>query len=172
MLAKGLREQTYAVDVSGDGEAALEQAYLNDYDLIILDVMLPGKDGFAVCRQLRDSGSSVPVIMLTARDMVEDRIEGLDAGADDYLTKPFHFHELLARVRALLRRQPAMRPATIRIADLTIDTRARQVRRSDQAIELTAKEYALLEYMARRTGEVVNRTDIAEHVWDENFDPF
>lgn len=123
MLAKGLREQTYAVDLTGDGEAALEQAYLNQYDLIILDVMLPGKDGFAVCRQLRDSGSSVPVIMLTARDMVEDRIEGLDSGADDYLTKPFHFRELLARVRALLRRQPAMRPETIHLADLTIDTR-------------------------------------------------
>jgi heavy metal response regulator len=172
MLAKGLREQTYAVDVTGDGEAALEQAYLNDYDLIILDVMLPGKDGIAVCRQLRDSGSSVPVIMLTARDTVEDRIEGLDTGADDYLTKPFHFRELLARVRALLRRQPAMRPETIHLADLTIDTRARQVWRARHAIELTAKEYALLEYMARRADEVVSRTDIAEHVWDENFDPF
>jgi heavy metal response regulator len=172
MLAKGLREQTYAVDVTGDGEAALEQAYLNDYDLIILDVMLPGKDGLAVCRQLRDSGSSVPVIMLTARDTVEDRIEGLDTGADDYLTKPFHFRELLARVRALLRRQPTMRPETIHLADLTIDTRARQVWRADHAIELTAKEYALLEYMARRADEVVSRTDIAEHVWDENFDPF
>jgi heavy metal response regulator len=172
MLAKGLREQTYAVDVTGDGEAALEQAYVNDYDLIILDVMLPGKDGFAVCRQLRDSGSSVPVIMLTARDIVEDRIAGLDAGADDYLTKPFHFRELLARVRALLRRQPALRSETIRLADLTIDTRARQVWRADSAIELTAKEYALLEYLARRADEVVSRTDIAEHVWDENFDPF
>jgi heavy metal response regulator len=172
MLAKGLREQTYAVDLTGDGEAALEQAYVNDYDLIILDVMLPGKDGFAVCRQLRDSGSSVPVIMLTARDIVEDRIAGLDAGADDYLTKPFHFRELLARVRALLRRQPALRPETIRLADLTIDTRARQVWRADSAIELTAKEYALLEYLARRADEVVSRTDIAEHVWDENFDPF
>jgi heavy metal response regulator len=172
MLAKGLREQTYAVDVTGDGEAALEQAYLNQYDLIILDVMLPGKDGFAVCRQLRESGSSVPVIMLTARDTVEDRIEGLDTGADDYVTKPFHFRELLARVRALLRRQPTMRPETIHLADLTIDTRARQVWRADHAIELTAKEYALLEYMARRADEVVSRTDIAEHVWDENFDPF
>jgi heavy metal response regulator len=172
MLAKGLREQTYAVDVTGDGEAALEQAYLNEYDLIILDVMLPGKDGFMVCRQLRDSGSSVPVIMLTARDLVDARIQGLDAGADDYLTKPFNFHELLARVRALLRRQPAMRPATIGIADLTIDTRARQVSRSSHIIDLTAKEYALLEYMARRAGEVITRTDIAQHVWDENFDPF
>jgi heavy metal response regulator len=172
MLAKGLREQTYAVDVTADGEEALEQAYLNDYDLIILDVMLPGKDGFTVCRQLRDAGSSVPVIMLTARDMVENRIEGLDAGADDYLTKPFNFHELLARVRALLRRQPVLRRETIHIADLTINTRARQVWRTNHAIELTAKEYALLEYMARRTGEVVTRADIAEHVWDENFDPF
>jgi two-component system, OmpR family, copper resistance phosphate regulon response regulator CusR len=172
MLAKGLREQTYAVDVTADGEAALEQAYLNDYDLIILDVMLPGKDGFAVCRQLRDSGSSVPVIMLTARDMVEDRIEGLDTGADDYLTKPFDFHELLARVRALLRRQPAMRRETLEVADLTIDTRARQVWRANNLIDLTAKEYALLEYLARRVDEVITRASIAEHVWDENFDPF
>jgi two-component system copper resistance phosphate regulon response regulator CusR len=172
MLAKGLREQTYAVDVTADGEAALELAYLNDYDLIILDVMLPGKDGFAVCRQLRDAGSSVPVIMLTARDMVEDRIEGLDTGADDYLTKPFDFHELLARVRALLRRQPAMRRETIEVADLTIDTRARQVWRANNLIDLTAKEYALLEYLARRADEVITRASIAEHVWDENFDPF
>jgi two-component system, OmpR family, copper resistance phosphate regulon response regulator CusR len=172
ILAKGLREQTYAVDITADGEAALEQAYINDYDLIILDVMLPGKDGFAVCRQLRESGSCVPVIMLTARDMVEDRIEGLDTGADDYLTKPFDFHELLARVRALLRRQPAMRRETIHIADLTIDTRAKQVWRGLRAIDLTAKEYALLEYLARRADEVVSRTSIAEHVWDENFDPF
>ena len=172
MLAKGLREQTYAVDVAADGEIALEQAYLNDYDLVILDVMLPGKNGFEVCRQLRAGGSAVPILMLTARDEVEDRIEGLDTGADDYLTKPFDFHELLARVRALLRRSPALLPEVINIADLTIDTRARQVWRAEAAVELTAKEYALLEYIARHVNEVVSRADIAEHVWDESFDPF
>jgi DNA-binding response OmpR family regulator len=172
MLAKGLREQTYAVDLASDGEVALEQAYLNDYDLIILDVMLPGKDGFEVCRQLRANGSAVPILMLTARDAVEDRIEGLDTGADDYLTKPFDFHELVARARALLRRGPALRPEIINIADLTIDTRARQVWRAGNLVELTAKEYALLEYLARHVNEVVSRADIAEHVWDESFDPF
>ncbi|HXG64861.1 MAG TPA: response regulator transcription factor [Blastocatellia bacterium] len=172
MLAKGLREQTYAVDVAADGEAALEQAYVNAYDLIILDVMLPGKDGFEVCRQLRASGSAVPILMLTARDAVEDRIAGLDTGADDYLVKPFDFHELLARVRALSRRGPALRPQTISIADMTIDTRARQVWRAGAPAELTAKEYALLEYLARHANQVVSRAEIAEHVWDENFDPF
>jgi two-component system copper resistance phosphate regulon response regulator CusR len=172
VLAKGLREQTYAVDVAPDGETALEQEYVNDYDLIILDVMLPRKDGIEVCRQLRSEGSNVPVLMLTARDTVENRIEGLDAGADDYLVKPFHFHELLARIRALSRRKPLLRQDLIEIADLSINTPTRQVRRSGTSIELTAKEYALLEYLASRAGEVVARSDIAEHVWDENFDPF
>ena len=172
MLAQGLREQVYAVDVAADGDAALEMAYINDYDLIILDVMLPGKNGFEVCREIRQSGSAVPIIMLTARDAVEDRIEGLDTGADDYLVKPFDFHELLARVRALLRRREALRPEFADIADLKIDMRARKVWRADTAIELTAKEYALLEYLIQRAGEVVTRSDIAEHVWDETFDPF
>lgn len=172
MLAKGLREHTYAVDVATDGEKALEQAFINDYDLILLDVMLPGKDGFAVCRELRASGASLPILMLTARDAVEDRITGLDRGADDYLVKPFDFHELLARVRALLRRGPALKPEIITLADLQLDTRARLVWRNHALVELTAKEYALIEYLARRAGEVVTRTDIAEHVWDENFDPF
>src|SRR5262249_4366751 len=140
--------------------------------LVILDVMLPLKDGFEVCRELRAEGLTIPILMLTARDAVQDRIAGLDTGADDYLTKPFDFHELLARVRALLRRGQALRPETIEIPDLSIDTRARRVRRGDSAIELTAKEYALLEYLGRRAGEVVSRAEIAEHVWDENFDPF
>src|SRR5262245_30940616 len=118
MLAKGLREQSYAVDVAADGEAAIYQAEINDYDLIILDLMLPRKDGFTVCRELRLTGATVPILMLTARDAVQDRIAGLDTGADDYLVKPFDFHELLARVRALLRRGPALLPAVIRIADL------------------------------------------------------
>ena len=172
MLAKGLREHTYAVDVASDGASAIYQASVNDYDLVILDVMLPLKDGFEVCRELRAEGLTIPILMLTARDAVQDRIAGLDSGADDYLTKPFDFHELLARLRALLRRGPALRSETIEIADLSIDTRARQVRRGGRQIELTAKEYALLEYLARRAGEVVNRAEIAEHVWEENFDPF
>src|SRR5581483_385738 len=172
MLAKGLREQTYAVDVAADGETAIYQAGVNDYDLIILDLLLPRKDGFVVCRELRDAGSVVPILMLTARDAVQDRITGLDTGADDYLTKPFAFHELLARARALLRRGPALRPEKIEVADLSIDTRARSVRRAGRQIELTAREYALLEYLARRRGEVVARSEIAEHVWEESFDPF
>ncbi len=172
MLAKGLREHAYAVDVAMDGEAALYQASVNDYDLIILDVMLPQKDGFAVCSELRSAGSSVPVLMLTGRDAVQDRIAGLDTGADDYLVKPFDFHELLARSRALLRRGPALLPGQISIADLSIETRSRTVRRGGKPVELTAKEYALLEYLARRTGQVASRAEIAEHVWDESYDPF
>jgi DNA-binding response OmpR family regulator len=172
MLAKGLREEAYAVDVARDGEGALELAFVNDYDLMILDVMLPGRDGFEVCRELRAGGTAAPVLMLTARDAVEDRVAGLDTGADDYLTKPFVFDELLARVRALLRRGPALRPAVVRVGDLAIDTRARRVSRAGGEVELTAKEYALIEYLARRAGEVVSRADIAEHVWDGSYDPF
>ena len=172
MLAKGLREEAYAVDVAADGERALELAFVNDYDLVILDVMLPRKGGFEVCRELRAVGSAVPVLMLTARDAVEDRVAGLDSGADDYLPKPFDFEELLARVRALLRRRPALYPEVINVADLSLDTRARRARRGGRDVELTAKEYALLEYLARRADEVVGRADIAEHVWDESYDPF
>jgi two-component system copper resistance phosphate regulon response regulator CusR len=172
MLAKGLREQTFAVDLAGDGEAALYQASINDYDLILLDVNLPGKDGLQVCRELRGNGSTVPVLMLTARDAVQDRVAGLDTGADDYLTKPYAFHELLARVRAILRRGPAFSSDTLAVGDLAIDKKARSVKRAGSMIELTAKEYALLEYLAQHADEVVGRADIAEHVWDENFDPF
>ena len=172
MMAKGLREQTYAVDVAQDGEGALYQANVNDYDLIILDIMLPGKDGFEVCRELRAAGSPVPVLMVTARDTIDDRVEGLDTGADDYLTKPFDFRELLAHIRALLRRGQSLQPAVIKVDDLEVDTSARQVRRGGRGVYLTAKEYALLEYLARRAGEVVTRADIAEHVWDESFDLF
>ena len=172
MLAKGLREHTYAVDIAPDGEDALYRASINDYDLVILDLMLPRKSGFEVCREMRSSGSCVPVLMLTARDSVPDRIAGLDTGADDYLSKPFDFHELLARVRALLRRGPMLQAQTIKVADLSVDTRARRVRRAGRAVELTSKEYALLEYLARHAEEVVQRAQIAEHVWDENFDVF
>jgi heavy metal response regulator len=170
-VSRGLREQTYAVDIARDGDDALYKAAVNDYDAVILDVMIPGRDGFEVCRELRATGSSVPVIMLTARDAVEDRIEGLDTGADDYLTKPFEVAELLARLRALLRRGHVVRPERIAVADLFINTRAQSVARGGRRIELTAKEYALLEYMARERGRVLTRSEIAEHVWDENFDP-
>ena len=172
MLAKGLREQAYAVDVSPDGEDALYRLSINDYDLVILDVMLPRKNGLEVCREMRSSGSSLPVLMLTARDAVSDRVAGLDTGADDYLNKPFDFQELLARVRALLRRGPVMQTETIEIADLVIDTQARRARRAGRPVELTSKEFSLLEYLARHADKVVNRSQIAEHVWDENFDVF
>ena len=172
MLAKGLREHAYAVDIAPDGERATYQTSINDYDLIILDVLLPIKDGFQTCREIRASGSAVPIIMLTARDAVDDRVTGLDTGADDYLTKPFDFRELLARARALLRRKETILSETIKIADLEIDTRAQRARRDGRLIQLTTKEYALLEYLARHVDAVVSRADIAEHVWDETFDTF
>ena len=171
-VARGLREQSYAVDVVEDGEAALYQASVATYDVIVLDVMLPKRDGLAVCRELRASGDATPVLMLTARDTVEDRITGLDTGADDYLTKPFAFGELLARLRALLRRGADVRPEVIGVADLAVDTRAHRVVRGGRSVSLTAQEYALLEYLARNAGRVVTRHEIAEHVWDETYDPF
>jgi two-component system copper resistance phosphate regulon response regulator CusR len=173
MVAKGLREQAYAVDVVADGDSASYQASIADYDAIVLDVLLPGQDGFAVCRSLRGAGSSTPILMLTARDGVESRIEGLDSGADDYLTKPFDFGELLARLRALVRRaaQPLL-PERLRVAELELDTRAHRVFARGREVALTAREYALVEYLARRAGCVVGRAEIAEHVWDERYDPF
>jgi DNA-binding response OmpR family regulator len=171
VLAKGLREHSYAVDLVADGNDVLEQAAVNDYDLLILDVLLPGRDGLDVCRQLREAGATVPILMLTARGGLDQRVEGLDAGADDYLPKPYHFPELLARVRALLRRGPALADVVLGVEDLTIDPRARKVERAGRPIQLTSKEYALLEYLVRRKGEVVGRADIAEHVWDDSFDP-
>ena len=172
MLALGLREQSYAVDVAVDGEEAEFKASVNSYDLIILDLMLPRKNGIKVCQEIRASGSDTPVLMLTARDGVEDRITGLDAGADDYVIKPFEYGELLARVRALLRRGPTPHVETIEVADLRIEVRARRVTRAGKRITLTAKEFALLECLARRAGELVNREEISEHVWDEAYDPF
>ena len=172
-IAKGLREAKHAVDIATDGIAASRQCQENDYDAVILDVMLPGKDGLAVCRDLRAAGSDVPVLMLTARDAVEARVQGLDAGADDYLTKPFDFRELLARVRALTRRdRRPLAPERIEVGPLAIDVAGQRVWVDGRELELTSREYALLEYLARRAGEVVGRADIAEHVWDENYDPF
>jgi DNA-binding response OmpR family regulator len=171
-VAKGLREQSYAVDVVASGDEALYRAAVNTYDLAILDVMIPPPDGFVVCRELRKSGQRLPILMLTARDAVEDRVKGLDHGADDYLTKPFEFRELLARLRALLRRTGSLQPAQIVIGDLVVDTVGQNVSRAGKPISLTAKEYALLEFLARNSGRVVGRAEIAEHVWDEAFDPF
>ncbi len=172
-VAKGLREQSFAVDVVFDGESALYEAEINDYDLIILDVMIPAPDGFAVCRELREKHLQTPVLMLTARDATEDKIRGLDTGADDYLTKPFEFGELLARIRAILRRRTDGRvQMKIEVADLKIDTNSQRVWRGKREIVLTTKEYALLEFMAREKGKVLGRAEIAEHCWDENFDAF
>jgi DNA-binding response OmpR family regulator len=172
VVARGLREHSYAVDLAGDGNAALYQTSINDYDLILLDVLLPGPDGFEVCRELRARGDATPVLMLTARATIDDRITGLDAGADDYLTKPFSFRELLARVRALLRREPQLHQDLVQLDDLLLDGTSHRVSRAARVIELTAKEYALLEYLVRRAGQLVTRAEIAAHVWDESFDPF
>ena len=171
-VTKGLEEQSYAVDVVANGNDAVYQVEINDYDLIVLDVMIPGRDGFSTCRSIRALGKRMPILMLTARDAVEDRITGLDSGADDYLTKPFEFGELLARLRALLRRPNELLPAQIVVGDLVLDTASQTAKRGSRFIPLTAKEYALLEYFARNAGRVIGRSEIAEHVWDETFDPF
>ena len=172
VVSKGLREHAYAVDLAEDGQAALYQASVNDYDLIVLDVLLPKLDGFGVCRELRARANSAPILMLTARATIDDRISGLDAGADDYLTKPFSFRELLARIRALLRREPQINADRFQVDTLVVDSANHKVTRARQEIDLTAKEYALLEYLSRRAGKLVTRTEIAEHVWDDSFDPF
>ena len=172
VLAAGLREHTYAVDVAADGDTAVVHAATNDYDAVVLDVMLPGRDGFAVCRAIRETGCAVPILMVTARDAVDARIEGLDAGADDYLVKPFDFRELLARLRAVIRRgRLPILPERLVHGPLALDTRSRRAWVGTRELSLTAKEYALLEYLARRAGDVVSRGDIAEHVWDEHYEP-
>jgi len=172
MIAKGLREHGHAVDMVADGAAALEQATANRYDMIVLDRMLPGTDGLEICRTLRGAGDAVPILMLTARDTVEDRILGLDAGGDDYLTKPFHFGELLARIRALARRRELpLVSERLQRGRLTLDTRTQEAWLDGLAIELTAREYALLEYLCRKDGAVISREEIAEHVWDNRYDP-
>ncbi len=171
LLSRGLREHAYAVDLAGDGESALELLELNSYDAVVLDVMIPAPDGFEVCRRARALGILIPVLMLTARDDLADKVRGLDAGADDYLTKPFEFVELVARLRALLRRGTLLHSTNLNIADLVIDTRRREVSRAGLPLSLTMKEYALLEYLVRNAGRVISRDEISEHVWDESFDP-
>jgi two-component system copper resistance phosphate regulon response regulator CusR len=171
IIAKGLRENAYAVDVAADGDEALYYAESSHYDFILLDVMLPLRDGYEVCRQLRRRGQRVPILMLTARDSVTDLVTGLDSSADDYLTKPFEFQELLARLRALARRHATIRPELLRVADLELSTATHTAARGGHAITLTAKEYALLEFLMLHENCIVGREKIAQHVWDENFDP-
>lgn len=171
VVAGMLRDRAMAVDLADDGDAALLLAAVNPYDVIVLDVMLPKRSGLEVCRTLRSRGITTPVLMLTGRDAVPDRVAGLDAGADDYLVKPFAHDELLARVRALLRRAPALADDIMTIGDLTVDTRRQEVRRGTRVVPLTTREYTLLEYLARRAGDVVSRADITAHVWDDNHDP-
>jgi DNA-binding response OmpR family regulator len=172
-LRRGLMEQAYAVDIVAEGEAALETAAVNTYDAIILDIMIPAIDGIAVCRQLRASGSSVPILMLTARGSVDEKITGLDAGADDYLSKPFQFGELLARLRALLRRgSTKVLSPIMEVGEMQLDTRSHRVSIAGNPVMLTTKEYSVLEYLARNAGRIVTREEIAEHVWGQDFDPF
>jgi two-component system copper resistance phosphate regulon response regulator CusR len=169
-LQKGMKEEQYAVDVCRDGEEAVEWASINSYDVIVLDIMLPKKDGFAVCRELRQKGMLTPILMLTAKDSVEDKVSGLTEGADDYLTKPFSFEELLARIRALLRRTQDYKTKALRVGDLELDLIKRQATRAGKQIPLSGKEYALLEYLMRNKGRVVTESMIVEHVWDMNYE--
>jgi len=169
-IRKGLSEYGYAVDVAHDGEEALDWVDVAEFDIVVLDVMLPVRDGIEVCRELRERGVQTPVLMLTARDAIEDRVRGLDSGADDYLVKPFAFAELLARLRALARRERSALGARLQVGELVLDTTTREVFRQGQAIGLTSKEYALLEYLMRHPNQVLTRTMIAEHVWNYDFD--
>jgi len=170
IIKRGLIEESYAVDIAFDGEEGEYLAEVNSYDLIILDIMMPGKNGIEVCRSLRAKNINTPIMMLTAKDAVEDRVKGLDAGADDYLIKPFAFSELLARVRALLRRESTTKSSELKINDLILNTRTRELRRGDKIIDLTTKEYTILEYLMRHPNVVVTRTMIEEHAWDYDFD--
>ena len=170
LLTRGLQEEGFVVDVASTGEDGEEKAAVEDYDVIVLDWLLPGKDGLSVCRALRASGNSIPILMLTARDSVTDRVSGLRTGADDYLTKPFAFAELLARVRALLRRSRVAQSSVLRAGDLTLDPAIRRVTRGGAPVTLTPREYAILEVLMRASGEVVTRTRLAERVWDEASD--
>jgi two-component system OmpR family response regulator len=170
LLRKGLRQEGIAVDLAGKGEDALWMAGATEYDAIVLDLMLPGIDGIEVCRRLRGDGVWSPILMLTARDGVRDRVAGLDSGADDYLVKPFSYAELLARLRALARRGGAQRPTELRVGDLRLDPAARKVWRGEREIELSAKEFAVLEVFMRRPGEVLSRFQLLEHAWDYEYE--
>jgi len=172
IVVAGMREQHLAVVVATSVQEGRERSELGDYDVIVLDVMLPDGSGFDLCAWLRERGVATPILMLTARDAIDDRVLGLEAGADDYLTKPFAFRELVARVRALGRRRPAIAPAEHRVADLHVDLKSHSVSRSGVPIRLTAKEFALLEFFVTHAGQVVDRAAITAHVWDENHDPF
>jgi heavy metal response regulator len=172
-IKRGLKEEGYAVDIANDGENGLFLAKTNDYDLVLLDLMLPKLDGITVCRKLREEKMLSPIIMLTAKDALKDKVTGLDAGADDYLTKPFAFEELLARIRAILRKKAEQAQAVkLEVADLILDLTTHRVTRAGKEIELTSKEFSLLEYLMRNAGKVVTRTMISEHVWDIDFDTF
>lgn len=168
-IKKGLEMEHYTVETAFDGEEALEKAEINSYDLIILDIMLPKLDGVSACKQLRDRKVDTPILMLTARDTVDDRVTGLDAGADDYLVKPFAFGELMARIRALLRREKTVKATKLQVADLILDPATHEVTRGGKEIKLSSKEYRLLDYMMRRPGQVCTRTMIGEHIWGYNF---
>ncbi len=170
-VKRGLREASYAVDVADDGQTGYRLAATREYDTIVLDLMLPGKDGFTIIRDLREESVETPILCLTARDTVDDRVRGLNFGADDYLAKPFSFSELLARINALLRRGHKLTQTTLAVADLTIDLIARSVYRANRRIDLSPREYALLEYLARNAGHILSRTMILEKVWDMNQDP-
>jgi heavy metal response regulator len=169
-VSRGLTAERFAVDVARDGKSGLELAQTYQYDLLILDLMLPGLSGGEILRRIRKTNSQVPVLILTARDAVGDKVEHFEAGADDYLTKPFAFAELLVRVKALLRRGPVTRASVLRVGDLELDRLAQQVRRNGKRIELTSKEYGVLEYLMANVGRVLSRTMILEHVWDQSFD--
>ena len=169
-VARGLRAERFAVDIAPDGDTGWQMASVLDYDLVILDLMLPGLPGTELLQRLRGNGKNCAVLVLTARDSTRDKVDNFEAGADDYLTKPFAFAELLVRVKALLRRPPPDRAHVLRVGDLEIDRLTQQVRRAGKRIELTAKEYALLEYLAAHTGRVLSRTMIVEHVWDQSFE--
>lgn len=171
-IERGLKEEYYSVDVAYDGEKGLYLAEMNPYDLIILDIMLPKIDGVSLCKRLRNHGIDTPIMILTVKDTIKDKITGLDSGADDYLTKPFAFDEFLARVRALLRRKRGDKSTLLRVADLELDQLTHKVMREGKEIVLTSKEYALLEYLLLNANQVVTRTMISEHVWNENFDSF
>jgi heavy metal response regulator len=168
-IQKGLQEERYAVDVAHDGEEALDWVDVAEYDLIVLDILLPKRNGISVCRELRRRGVRTPILMLTAKDAVDDRVAGLDSGADDYLVKPFAFKELLARLRALARRPPEVQATVLQVSDLRLDTVSHQATRAGRPIELTPKEYSLLEFLMRHPRQVLSRTQIAEHVWNYDF---